>query len=430
MKRKICLISSAHLSYNPRLLKEADALNAAGYDVRVVSMNVESSKAGLDEELMRSRAWRLRTVNARKDSLAGRVRWLISTVQQRRFQKQWRAGASASVTDQAFSRYLPLLASAAAQEPAALFIAHNLPALPAAARAAARHGAKLGFDAEDFHRGEIMEAEQNSTTARLARAVEDNYLPRCAHLTAASDGIGAAYVRVTGVRTPVTVLNTFPLSERQDRTPPADLARERQLQGLSLYWYSQVIGADRGLGDALTAISLAKPGVVLHLRGQWDSRYESDFWQQVEALGVRKQVCILPPVPPEQLVERAAQHDVGLALELGHTENRRVAVTNKLLNYFLAELAIAASDVPGQRAIMESAPGAGFLYRPGDAEQLVRKLNEFVDSPESLARTKSVSGQHGRERFCWEVESKKLVGAVGRSLGEADAEKEADGGSR
>ena len=35
--RRICLVSPSHVASNPRLVKEADALHAAGYDVHVVA---------------------------------------------------------------------------------------------------------------------------------------------------------------------------------------------------------------------------------------------------------------------------------------------------------------------------------------------------------------------------------------------------------
>jgi glycosyltransferase involved in cell wall biosynthesis len=114
------------------------------------------------------------------------------------------------------------------------------------------------------------------------------------------------------------------------------------------------------------------------------------------------------------LVERAAQHDVGLALESGETENRRVAVANKLFTYFLAGLVVAATDVPGQRAVMESAPEAGFLFQPGDAGMLARQLRAWLDDPCELRRAKDRSRQYGESRFCWDREKARLIKAVAR----------------
>ena len=133
-------------------------------------------------------------------------------------------------------------------------------------------------------------------------------------------------------------------------------------------------------------------------------------------LGVEKQIYILPLAPPEQLVERAAQHDVGLALEPGNRPNNRLAASNKLFAYFLGGLAIAATDVPGQRTIMESAPGAGFLFSPGDAAALTVRLQDWSTNSAKLQAAKAVSKREGEKRFCWDVEKNKLVTAVAQVL--------------
>jgi glycosyltransferase involved in cell wall biosynthesis len=414
--KRVCLVTSAHISYNPRLLKEADALQEAGYAVRVVAMNVESVKAGYDLRLMEQRAWRLERVNAQRKSVRGWYCWLWSGLRQRAFQRFY-LGCGVGL-ERAYSRYYSELRRLAARERADLFLAHNLAALPPAAAAARRWGAKLGFDAEDFHRGEVRENDPAHALSRqLTAAVEEKYLPRCAHLTAASDGIADAYAQVLRVRRPVTVLNTFPLRDRDGRVLPEELARERCGGRMSLYWFSQVIGPDRGLQDALQALALLPEHVHLHLRGGWTAEGEQQLRNLIRQLRIESRVHILPPTAPEELVQRASQHDVGLALETGHTPNRRIAVTNKLLLYFAAGLAIAASDVPGQRAILENSPGAGFLYPVGDAAALAAGLRDWAESPGRLEAARAKAFEWGQMRFCWEREKEKLLRAVSDSLG-------------
>src|SRR5439155_26613326 len=96
------------------------------------------------------------------------------------------------------------------------------------------------------------------------------------------------------IRKPQTIFNAFPLSERNGRMTAAESRDERRAAGLSLYWYSQVIGPDRGLDDALEALAGAGDGVVLHVRGRWASGYENVFWRKADALGVRSRVHVLP----------------------------------------------------------------------------------------------------------------------------------------
>ena len=318
---RICLVTSAHISYNPRLVKEADALTEAGFAVRVVAPILNPERWVLDLDLVAEKPWVVGWLDVSKSSFRSHYRWLLSACRQRALREVSRVLPSGHTLAPAYSRYLSGLARLAAQEHADLYIAHNLPALPAAARAARRHGAKLGFDAEDFHRGELADTPANRPLIRLTGAIEERYIPRCDYVTAASDGIAEAYVEALGIPRPVTILNAFPLSDRHGTTPPEELARERRGHGLSLYWYSQTIGPDRGLEDALQAMARLGPDVRLHVRGNWAAAYEAHFMGRAQRLGLAAQVHHLSPAPPWQLVERAAQHDVGLALENPTTKN-------------------------------------------------------------------------------------------------------------
>ena len=73
---KICLVTSGHVTYCPRLVKEADALQAAGYEVRVVALNHEATKAELDDRLMSKRTWPLARIEVQRGGRGhGNWRW-------------------------------------------------------------------------------------------------------------------------------------------------------------------------------------------------------------------------------------------------------------------------------------------------------------------------------------------------------------------
>jgi glycosyltransferase involved in cell wall biosynthesis len=412
MKRaSVCLVTSAHVSYNPRLTKEADSLAEAGYDVRVVAMNVEKWRARVDDDLMRSRSWSLHRINGRRDELGGVFRSGIAALRQK---YHILLGPSAD----AYSRYNRQLFNAVVRTPADLYIAHNLPALAATAQAARYHKAKLGFDAEDFHRGEYPEVEKTAPLRALTAWVEEKYIPQCDYVTAASGGIADAYAEVLKIPRPIPILNVFSRDEREGTTPAPELASERKGDGISLYWYSQVIGPDRGLGDALAAAGLLKPRVRLHVRGAWSSvDYRQAFERETRELGIEDRVHTLSPVSPVELIERAAQHDVGLALEPGDRLNNRLATSNKLFGYMVAGLAIAATDVEGQSQVLRPEQEAAFLYPPGDAQTLAAKLTTWLDNPQALARARQRSRSLAETRYCWEIESGKFLGLIAGVLG-------------
>lgn len=411
MNKSVCIVTSAHLSYNPRALKEADALSEAGFDVRVVGVTHDDQRKFLDEELVKTRAWRFESLDVRKSGSSYSI-WCYYTLRQRFFAAVFKITFGRFGLESSYSRYWTGLARLASNEKADLYIAHNLPALPAAAKAARRHGAKLGFDAEDFHRGEFLETVENSSIIALTTAVEEIYIPQCEHLTAASDGIGDIYTQLFGITRPLTILNVFPLSLRSGIVPKAELAKERRGEGLSLYWYSQVIGPDRGLEDVLDAMALVGPGVYFHIRGAWAAGYDQVFMAKARELGIADQVHYLSPVPPDELIERAAMHDVGLALEPGDRRNNDIAVSNKLLAYLLSGLVVIASDTQGQRAIMSGVSGVGYLIGSDKVIEISNYVSELIADKAKLVHTKNKSLYYSNEIYCWDKECLKLVKSI------------------
>jgi glycosyltransferase involved in cell wall biosynthesis len=387
--KRVCLVSGGNVSTNPRLVNAADALQAAGHRVRVVAVDALPENAERDAAVMRDRTWRLDRVNLRHGDVVGiahRVAAKLLQVVNRR-------------PERIMSPYADVLTRAVSAEPADVVLGYTFGGLPVAVRAAERLGAIAGFDIEDLHAGERPDEPPHAAAQQVAVDVERRYLRRCRTLTAASEGIADAVAAAYGVPRPLVVLNTFPLAERpaepiQRHGPP------------SLYWYSAVIGTDRGIEDALGAMALLDVPVELHLRGSISPQHRAQLEAQAARLGVARRLFFWPQAPPPELVSLAAQHDIGLALELGATRSRRIAVTNKLLVYLLAGIAVAATDIPGQRGIIDAAPGAGFLYPPGDTAALAAGLESLLAN---LPNAKAASRMAGERRFNWEAEAPRLV---------------------
>lgn len=414
---RICLVSTAHPVTNPRLVREADALVEAGYRVRVVATR-NAAWAEAAEPMFAARAWWPGIAWARIGPFARWPERQLMRLRRRllRALVGRRPGLVPALDALALHDAPGQLARLAAAAPADLYIAHNLGALPAAFRAARRHRARLGFDAEDFHRGELPPSPENRLVIGLTCALEQAYIPACDYVTAASEGIGRAYAEALAIPRPVTVLNTFPLHERDAAIPAEGLEHERRGDGLSLYWFSQTIGPDRGLGDALAAMARLGPGCRLHLRGNWASGYRAQFMAEAQALGVADRVHHLSMVPPAELIARAARHDVGLALETGATPNREIATTNKIFAYLAAGLAVAATDTVGQRTVMAAAPGAGVIFRPGDVAALAAWLAALRRAPDELVRAREAARAAAEARFCWERQKSVFLDLVAAVL--------------
>src|SRR5215510_5457014 len=68
MKARVCVVTAGHLSTCPRMLKAADALAGAGYDVRVVSTNHTPWAAVADRKVLATRAWASTVVDYDRDT--------------------------------------------------------------------------------------------------------------------------------------------------------------------------------------------------------------------------------------------------------------------------------------------------------------------------------------------------------------------------
>lgn len=407
--RRICIVGPGHLANTPRIVKEADALCSAGFDVRVVFAQREGGeKTTQDSELVRTRAWRCTSVGWSRQQHP--IQWLRTAFRQRAFQiLPRRCWPQTLVAERAQGRAFPELAAAAIAERSDLYIGHYVEGLAAAAAAAGHWRTRCGFDAEDFHTGEGNPAAQTAREDFIQR----RYLPRCAHLTVASTGIGERLATRYGLEAPLAIHNVFPWSDRESLD---GRTIDRCGSELSLYWYSQTIGLDRGIQDAIRAVGLLGGPVQIHLRGHVTDSVRAELMRLAVECGIGDRLIFHPQVAPTELLSRACEHDIGLALEQGQTVNRAICATNKMFFYLLAGLAIAATDVPGQKSILDSLTSTARLYRAGDYHALAAHLEFWRTHREALDSAKASALEAARTKWNWELESTKLISAVDNVL--------------
>lgn len=409
-KRKICLVSPGHVASNPRLVKEANALHTAGFQVRVVAGDYMAAVRPLDETILSQAPWSWVKVGlGSKPSYLGRT--LLQRCTQRLASTGWIPHLSLAVWTH--SRMSDRLAKIAAAEPADLYIAHCLAALPAAAKAAQRHGTRFGFDAEDFHIGELFETPANATEIAVRDHIERTLLPHCHHLTAASPGIAEAYAKRYGVEME-PILNVFPLSE----APPSPNRQEGDRIGSepSLYWFSQTIGPGRGIEAIIQAMGRMHTPVRLHLRGFLAASYAQTLQQLAKEEGVGDRIHVLPSAPPDQMAQLAAYHDIGLSLELTQPLNRAICLTNKIFIYLLAGLPTLLNRTPAQQEFAGHLEEAAVLIDIHNPEEIAGTLEAWLSHPSKLTSARGAAWKLGQERYNWDVEQTKFLSIMEKSL--------------
>jgi len=409
MPRKVCIVSSGNLASNPRLLKEADALHEAGYAVTAVVCDYTAALRDFD------------------DDIAAKVPWTVVRVPRPAWEPYLHAtsklgarilssaglGVPVSLAASAYGGPAQALRHAMRDLPADLYIAHYVPALPAAAFAARRHSGMLGFDAEDFHAGEGTGGASEDFRMAMVRLIERACLPHCVHMTAASPLIGEAYKSLYGVSS-TTVLNVFPLELLTTGATPC--ARRADKGTLRAYWFSQTVGLDRGLQAFLKAMAVAKGRVSLDIRGGDRWGHGDSLLALARELGIAERVRLLPTAAPDEMVDLAASYDLGLSLETEATESRRLCLTNKIFTYLLAGVPVMMSDTPAQSALAPELGDAAALVPLADPSAMAQALDRLAGSPDRLDKAKAEAARLGRQRYNWQVEKRALLSSVERAF--------------
>jgi len=409
---RICLVSGSHLSSNPRLVKEADALQAAGHQVHVVAGRNYPPSDPLDATILRRATWTSTIVDYHGGPRA-KIQRVLRQVARRlaRTSLPW----ALRFADRAHHPAAGQLAAAASRVPADLFIGHTLVGLTAAARAAQRQQVRLGFDAEDFHSLETEAASTDPLESRIIRHLEQSLLARCQHLTAAAPLMGAAYAKTYGVRQPVTVLNVFPLNEAPAAAPPVHRSFTPD-HPARLYWVSQTIGPGRGIEPLLAILALMRTPVTLSLRGTISPDYASALQAVATAAGYLGRLELLPSAPPAEMARLAAPHDLGLAIEPLYPENRHLCLSNKIFTYLLAGLPVAHTPTRAQLDFARQLGPAAVLVDFADIPGTARRLDTYFSDADRQSAARSEAWRLAQTRYNWDFEQRALLDAVNAAL--------------
>lgn len=412
MSVDVALLTGHFLCHNPRVQKEAVALGNAGLDVVVLTAAPDSRALEKDEELAAALGIRICPVGVlNQGGLPGKLNGLRRrarvSLARRRFAAGSRPGADL------LGYFVRELEHRALKTKAGLYIAHSEQALHAAMKLAAK-GHKVGVDMEDWFSRDMPESERAGRPVEMLAQLESNTLKAAQHATCTSHAMSQALATAYGVNPPTVIYNAF---SRAERDALDGLRKDRQADSPpSIHWYSQTIGPGRGLEILFRALPRLGNPCEVHLRGHVSA--ERQDWLRGEIPeGWADKVHVHGLVSNDELLSRIAEHDIGFAGELTTPESRNLTVTNKIMHYLLAGLAVVASNTEGQKEIAAHARGAVSLYDAGDVDGLAAALDALLANPDKMKQSRNEAVEAACTRFCWEDQAPALVDSVKRALG-------------
>jgi glycosyltransferase involved in cell wall biosynthesis len=374
------------------MLKAADALHEAGYQVRVVSTRHVSWAWLADQSVRKRRAWAWQVVDY--DRASARPRQLSSGVRFRGAQAVALAAGPARVPlgvgIRGYSRVHDELVSAIASEPADFVYGGTTGALAAVASGAHRLGVRFALDLEDFH-----SAEQTGDDCKLAHAlaerIESDVLPKATFLTAGSTMIADAYSAKYDLR-PTPIHNTFSIN----------FATASSRGPLRLYWFSQTLGPGRGLEDVIAAAGRCGITAEFHLRARPIAPYAADLASLQARLAPSLKLVFHDPESPDRMIELAQGYDLGVSTEDGAVLNHRLCLGNKIFTYLAAGTPVLLTATPAQARLAADLDAAATLYEPGDLDALATILQRWDGDPSLRCVAAHQARAAALRRWHWE----------------------------
>ena len=395
---RILIISPGSPCRNPRPVKEAETLGRAGHDVTLLTVFESAALSEQERTLTTGAPYRHEVVDHDVSSTAR----LWRRIRRRLAVKSTELGLeSLHALGHAGS-----LHRRATEIPADLTIVHNeLPhwigcdLLDQDRRVAA--------DFEDWHSEDLLPAERGGRPLQHMRENERRLLRDTAYTSTTSGALSQALTARYGGSSPLVLTNSFPLQP----APRAGSAGEPP----AFFWFSQTVGPGRGLEEFCAAWAQTTQPSRLVLLGQVRSGYDQLLLSLLPA-AFRSRISFLPMVAPGDLPGVIACHDIGLALEQAFIVNRDLTITNKILQYLNAGLAVVASDTAGQREVLAHAPGSGILAHLERPTELTAQLDSLLADRPRLAAMAATARRAAETTYCWEKEAPKLIARVALAL--------------
>lgn len=400
-KKKVCLLTDHHLCFNPRLWKEAFFYEKKGLDVVVLSMWLSREYLQKDMELLQGHSIFYKPF---LNLLPGEVKKNIHAFYRLRkriageLQKKFNIGTRWAIS------YSPMLMFKHALKENADWYSAHLECAFFAGKKLIKAGKKVSFDFEDWYSRDFLIPER---PVNLLESWEKFALNNGVFCTAASKAMAEALEQHYLLRKPIFIIyNGFSIEEekniQQDKIEDTD-------EGLKLLWFSRSIGPDRGIEPFLNSLSYCYFPVELHLLGKMEPGYK-DFLDEKFIRLKKHRLVVHPFISHNRLLSFISQYEIGLAIDDNINQNRKLTITNKILQYLQAGLHVLASDTKGHREVATYFPKTVTIVNIDTEEEVVAALTEFHNK--NIQRIKDQK-QIFNTIFSWEAQEKKIIRIAG-----------------
>lgn len=391
---KICIVSQSHLCRTPRVLKEATALAAAGYNITIFT-------AIYSEDLYQEDLLLLAAKGIGYQIYSDLRKCSPSSFKARLIKRLWLFAQLLGIESRHSLGYdASSLKKQILRHPANLYIMHQELATITGSDMVNDH--KVAFDMEDWYSEDLLPLARKSRPIKLLKRAEKIALEKgvACYTTsyAMAKGLRAYYKTANE---PAVIYNSFNANDHIWDTG-------QQCGFLHLYWLSQTVGEGRGLEFFIICMAQSTTKCKLSLRGNISDSYKNSLHALISP---KDTIEFLPLLKNAEIQADMGQYNVGLALEPDSPPNKNLTISNKLFHYMAAGLPVIASHTQGHAEIAQRCPENIFLYKQnkvGDLIKILNRLGAILQAGE-INKLKSRVLDFYSSNFAWPIEDDKLV---------------------
>ena len=381
-----------------RVLKEAQTLQRAGYQVKVFALHTpgvtrqqEQLEGGIQVlRVARSPLWRLRKGSSVPTQISASSKdkgpiGKLSVKHQilRLIARTW--------------THMALLWQMVRYR-ANVVHSHDVNTLPTAWLAARFSRARLVYDAHEIS----TSREGYSSFRRLVGFVEKQLMPSVDGSITTTDARAKYFARAYGVPRPTVLQNRPRLTHCETSN------RIREELKLKAPWpiilYQGGLQQGRGLEKLIRTAANVPNAYFVFIGG---GRLTLDLTHLRDELGLQERVHFIPTVSLSQLPNYTASADIGVQPIENTCLNHYTTDSNKLFEYLIAGLPVVATDFPEIRRIVRN-NNVGLLVPANDSSSLAEALNQLVTD----FKLRSTFGTNARSTAItlnWEEQESRLV---------------------
>jgi len=390
-----------------RVLKEAESLSSAGFEVIVHALKL--SEKTLQEEILTSgvRIQRAQHANVPIHLIKTFRNWFSPAVKSSTVLTSTSTGSIQKISlvrrvilvSRRVITHLKLLFLLLKSKPDILH-SHDVNTLVTTWLSAKLLRVPLVYDAHEIS----TDREGYASFRNLVGWVEKRLMPGTAFSITTTDTRAKFFARAYRVPRPLVLQNR----PRYQEVKNTDRIRAELniTDDLPIVLYQGGLQQGRGLHRIIDS---AKSVTNAHFVLIGGGRLEGTLKQQSIDAGLEARVHFIPTVPLAELPEYTVSADIGVQAIENTCLNHFSTDSNKLFEYLVAGLPIVASNLPEIRKIVREFD-LGHLVVPGDTVQLAEAIQKLVDS-EELRKKYALNASNTAKELNWQAQEKDFIDA-------------------